>query len=544
MDHPTIYLVPTSNDQAYKHLTETVIQGIPRAEFPEPSITDEDRVHVWGTKEKVGHQQSFERGDILLFYTGDRTYTQAAVVRETTFNEEIARSLWGIDDTSATSDTEPWSHLLYLDPPVEVEIDGGTIADFADYGMDYILGLQTLNQQGHDGIIEQFGSIANFIVEHATQLSPTEVYDRTPLLEEFTQQSDSADSEGSGQSGVSESTDDEGTTGPTSGLAGSGKWQSRCREFGAILERTNQVALAGPPTVVSVAQVYRLCEQWLANQDGAAEQRIFTVSIDSGTTYQDFVERTLVSRESIDSVVTTDGPFKRACRLAHAAQNEAEYENEDVPEFVLLVESRENAFVGDVLGQLSHVLEPSIRSREPKLQLPHSGETIRIPANLNIVTIHRSSGGSIPTSLRQNFRIVPVSSDLDLVSEVYGYDAVEAAKTDVDSNEASIAALSIAALETLTREAAWTVESELGPELFIDYSGESSDSPSGQYDDETLLDVWQYNVLPTLNSEWSEYETILEKTTPSQGSESQSPVGVTRLNRDQLREFLGAIRTN
>jgi hypothetical protein len=503
MVSPTLYLVPVSNEQATAHLEETVIDGVDPNSVPHPLEHDPDRLHIWGTKEKTAKQQSFERGDILLFYTGDKTYTQAAAIRETTIDEEIARELYGIDDTDVTKDREPWSHIIYLDAPIEVEIKGSKIADYADYGMDYVLGLQSLNDEGHNNIRAEYESLPAFLITHS-DWSERAVYDASPLLQEIA----------TGETTNRTALDPSDIVSDTPlGLEVASRWDTRRDHIASILDRTSQAVLTGPAYAVSLGQAHRFSVEWLSERhpDRDADSRILSASIDAQTTYDDFVEHVYPSTTSTDRLRTTDGPFKQACRLAHAAKNEATYEGEQVPEFVLLLDVEPGVSVTDVLGQVSHLLDPSNRRREPTIQLPHSGETLHLPSNLNILVItEQVPGQSLPTQLQRYFRIVDFPVDLDLLSQVYGFDDAAAACQRAGSGNAEFAATTVAALRELNTHLTATGDEPLrfGQDLFIDYSHDEEPEP-GQYADTTLLDIWQHTLLPHLRAETSDHETEL-----------------------------------
>ncbi len=495
----TVYLAPASNDQAYEHLSETVIDGVPATEIPgrEPR---QERFHIWGTKEETAEKQGFDDGDILLFYTGDKQYTQAAVIHDQESDEAVARSLWGFDDTSATQDTEPWSRLLYLDPPIEVAIDSGRIADYADYGIDYVLGLQSLNDQGHEAIIDEFGSIHAFIADHAVNRSPADAYDRSPTLHRD-----------ENQSGVSDSTPDETEITPTATADHATRWEERCQRIEGVLDRSVNVALTGPTQTISVEQAYQIGRRWLAQHQEEVDSRILSASIDSDTTYEEFVERPFGTTETTDSVTTTDGPFKRACRLAEAAKTEAEHEEEPAPQFLLLVNAEPDASVANALGPLRHILDESTRRREPTIQLPHSGETLPVPQNLTILVVTETPApSSIPRSIQRHFRVIANSPDIDLLCETYGYDSIEEAHPQ--EGEESIQSLTVAAVAAVNDYLATHTSGDavIGQDLFIDYTGDGQSSAApGQYDNDTLRDIWTLTVIPQLNARLATNEGTL-----------------------------------
>lgn len=487
-----------------KHLEDTVIDGVGVEEVSDKLqdsviTTDEgeldgSQLHIWGTKEKFAERYDFEEGDIMLFYTGDGMYTYAGVIRATEINEALAERLWGFDENEATEGEEPWSHIIYLDPPVPIEVEGSEIAGYADYNLNYVLGLQPLNDEGHQGIREEYGDIPSFIADNS-ELALPEVFERSAILERFSKDTEQAEQ-------LDEDDEQRAEREGKSGLTHADGWAARCDEWGGILDRSHQLLLYGPELAISRASARHFAERWLDAEQGAVSERILEVSVDANTTYEDLVERTVTSSETNTGITTTDGVFKQACRLADAHKNEAEYEGNDPPRYVLLVELRNDVTLGDALGPIAYLLDTDSRRRQDRIQLPHTGETLAVPDNLYIIAVDAGASLSdIDTDTRRRFPLVRVDRDIELLSEVYtGQELKHVLGEDPQNFDAPPAVFeTIQALRTLNEELVTRDEpiEAIGQERFIAYGADDAAS-AGQYDPDTILDIWQYELLPHL----------------------------------------------
>lgn len=506
MVQPKIFLTPTSNETTITYLNETVRNGInyrEYAEYIERNVND-DMLRIWGTKETLANRYDFNRGDIMLFYTGDSIYTDAAVIRETRINEDLANAVWD-DRSGPNQDTESWKHVIYLDKPINVEIQGSLIADYADYNIEYVMALQPLSDEGHEAIRQEYdtkGGIPGFIFEYSN-LSRNEIADRSPLFDE---QLDA----------VAEPTPPEPQQ---AGLPTSDRWRERVELLSKHLDRTNQLILRGQNMAISRAQARQFATTFLSETGDRIGGRLIEASIDSTTTYQDIVEDIIASVDTNTGITTTDGVFKRACRLAHADKNEAEYEGETIPEYVLLIELRADVTLGDALGSIAYLLDPDNRRREHTIQLPHSGETLCIPDNLNLILVDAEKNlESISDETRRRFRVIEFEPDPEILSEVYTGNTHE----DYESSQSVLDApldggLTVLAFDEINQYLANRANSDemIGQDYFINYGDANMKSnhnlDPGQYDPNTLLDIWIHEVLPYLRTNFSDPESIINK---------------------------------
>lgn len=159
-DGPNVFLAPYGNEAARSNFQRTVREGVP-VEHVQPHTekdVDGENVRLWGTKESVeGTWRNVNGGDYLFFYRDGR-YTYATEVIGTEKNERLGKEVW-----PNYEEGEPWIYIIYLEEPVELDVDSNEIHDLAAYGRSYPLGFSPLNEMGIGGIRGKYGSITNFV---------------------------------------------------------------------------------------------------------------------------------------------------------------------------------------------------------------------------------------------------------------------------------------------------------------------------------------------------------------------------------------------
>lgn len=451
-DH-RIYLAPASNDLAQEHLHRTVVDGLDPDEYPQLEHTDGDRIHLWGTTETIADRYDIERGDVLLFYTGDRIYSLAAFVERVTHDPESADEIWSQGDST-------WSQLLYLSVPRSVEITGTQIKDYADYSIEYILGFQSLNDQGHRAIIAAYDSVPNFLEAHAREGGMV------------TPPGPAAESDGDTDTFAPQTSTEVESVGLGSGITP--------QTLIETLEQRGSAILWGPPGAGTPEAVEAFALDWLGRDDRV---HITTVRPEDG--YADFVERVhpAGTHEGYD---TTDGPFKRVSRLADAAYVQA---GDDADRFVLVVDGIDAVGPSSLFGATLHAIARP-RPERLTISLPHSHTPFGIPPNLLLVGLTRSTPprDSIPASLADRFPVLRCGVDYDFLESTYESYA-SSDRTDLEPT------VSIDALRVLNERLTDTAgtHAQIGHEYLLDRSRPSLCHPR-------LLSVWEFDILPTADS--------------------------------------------
>ena len=158
---PTPFLAPCVNDAAQDHFDRTVRNAVLAAIYQQ--YTDRnygDEVYLWGAREgNERYWNQLRSGDVLLFYTETGLYTHAARVIDTELNEELGAEVY-------TSTDDPFSHLIYLEPPYRIDLPSALFHDLMEYGRDYPINFTSVGEERLTRIREEYGSFRAFLRDH------------------------------------------------------------------------------------------------------------------------------------------------------------------------------------------------------------------------------------------------------------------------------------------------------------------------------------------------------------------------------------------
>lgn len=176
MTSSSLFLTPCSKQggesRAYRHLQDTVLGGVKKSTYSEYTNRDfGEQVAIWGATDGTkGTWDSLESGDYLLFYVGNENYRYAAEVLDKEENLELATELWPDFNTTTTGGDDPhdpWRWIIFLNDPIEVEIDGREIHGFADHQINYTQRFMRLNNRGQRRIRDGFGDVEGYLQQRA-----------------------------------------------------------------------------------------------------------------------------------------------------------------------------------------------------------------------------------------------------------------------------------------------------------------------------------------------------------------------------------------
>lgn len=161
-DGPHVFLAPYGNDAAQQNFERTVRTGFDSTDLTElpadaPESSD-GRFRMWGTKETVeGTWRKIEPGDFLFFYRSG-SYEYATKVLATEKDEALGRELWPNHEEG-----QPWSCVIYVDEPVELNLSSAELHEYAGHDITYTMGFSTLNDLGLGGLRGRYGSIEGLV---------------------------------------------------------------------------------------------------------------------------------------------------------------------------------------------------------------------------------------------------------------------------------------------------------------------------------------------------------------------------------------------
>lgn len=181
-----IFLAPCANDQAFGYLEETVINGVPEDRYRDyVDFPFAGTLPIWGAGPHAENQISqWERDDFILFYTGEHTYTYAARIRAVERNPELSAALWPEYNAPSRESTEDgWPYVLYLRDVREVNIDSVDLHERAGYAMKHVQQFMRMNEPGPERIASRYGSIGEFVDQHAVDSKSDEFVEAQRELE-------------------------------------------------------------------------------------------------------------------------------------------------------------------------------------------------------------------------------------------------------------------------------------------------------------------------------------------------------------------------
>jgi len=162
-----IVLAPCSNEVGKENLERTVLNPVQPDTYQK--YTEQNfngTLGVWGTGEnKKSTWKKINKGDFLLFYTGDFCYRYAARIVGKEVNEELAVRLWSSDDDDLRGPIgqRSWKYLLFLKDIQEVELDSEELHDYANYVRGFPMQFKLLLDEGVNAIVEDHGCVEDYI---------------------------------------------------------------------------------------------------------------------------------------------------------------------------------------------------------------------------------------------------------------------------------------------------------------------------------------------------------------------------------------------
>lgn len=119
----------------------------------------------WGYRERgTSTWGQLSAGDVLLFYTGQRTYEYAARISDTQHNRQLAEAIFETPD-------DPFEYIVLLDDLIEIDISSPELHEtFAGYNLDHPVRSQPFNDAVYEAIDERYGSVEQYLRAHRTDL--------------------------------------------------------------------------------------------------------------------------------------------------------------------------------------------------------------------------------------------------------------------------------------------------------------------------------------------------------------------------------------
>lgn len=166
-----LFLAPASKSgNAYEHLNKSIIQGIDATDVDKDTDSDKrNLVRIWGLTTGLQNEwESVESGDWVLFYTGEENYQYAARIsgkdNDPKLGEQIRSEFLNVTDKEIR-EGKKWELLLYLHPPINIDLSANLLSDWLGYKRSYQTRFQRVSEERLTNIENKFDSLDALINE-------------------------------------------------------------------------------------------------------------------------------------------------------------------------------------------------------------------------------------------------------------------------------------------------------------------------------------------------------------------------------------------
>lgn len=162
-----LFLAPASKQgisNAYDHLHRAVIQGIRSEELKTDEVSNEDVVRVWGVSE--GSRKAWDQikpDDWVFFYVGEKGYRYACEVIGKEHNPELGDEIRSSYFDVSEREDYNWVYLIYLSPPVCIDIPGPYLSDILGYKGSFVSTFLRVATDRLGPIKNEYGDIQSLV---------------------------------------------------------------------------------------------------------------------------------------------------------------------------------------------------------------------------------------------------------------------------------------------------------------------------------------------------------------------------------------------
>jgi hypothetical protein len=170
-----IFLAPRSGKKPSENFRKTIQNGYRKQNIESylsaedtQALEGHDTLYIWGNRPGgKGPWKKMSKEDYIFFYQGKKI-TWTGELLHKAHNKSLADALWGqyIEEDKK----ESYEYVYFLENLKKVEIDYSILKNFAGYKPNAVVyGFQSYKENGIKNIIEQYGSIEDFIDSYATE---------------------------------------------------------------------------------------------------------------------------------------------------------------------------------------------------------------------------------------------------------------------------------------------------------------------------------------------------------------------------------------
>ncbi|WP_426579026.1 AlwI family type II restriction endonuclease [Bacillus altitudinis] len=249
-----------------------------------------------------------------------------------------------------------------------------------------------------------------------------------------------------------------------------------------LLKAQKQIVFAGPPGTGKTKVALDIANTLQSNGELAAAEIIL---FHQASNYEDFIEGI---RPNIDSSNLSysykTGKFKLMCEKAKKNPNQY---------YLLIIDEINRGNISSIFGELIFLLEPSYRKPEFQIELQYTGDYFYVPENILIIgtmnTIDKSAV-EIDLALRRRFKFInlhPSSTVIENELQKHSITITDLSGTTIDIPKVHEHLNNIIADDP-----------GLGEDFCIGHSFFLPKSDVN-YDEEFILDIWNFSIIPLLN---------------------------------------------
>lgn len=483
------------------------------------SDSGKESITCWPIDRTNQEQYKFNKGDLLLFYTGDNFYEYIGIIDSTSQFESLGKLIVGDPERG-----RPF--FLALSEVHRVQVDSSVIADLTGRDIDSVQKISPLSGQARDELLQRYGSLSEFVTEARTgintllSISDEDSSDEGNLAEPKSQtnnssiadfsetqtaQVDTAPSTTDDSDEATQTIDSVETEVEKKTKKSGPEWQ----ELAQQLHESKQVVLVGAQGTGKRRLINDLLTNWIEERGRIPKQnRIIRTQFTASTDYSEFVLGKF--SEQSNDVQLVRGPFGQFIDIAAAEASQFIAQDHNTPpKYVMVIEGFQNADPAEVFGEFYQALRPDNRGPENMVSVPGANASLWIPEEVYIIAVADTpemSTQQFGTTIGSPFAVRHSIPDYEILYDLYEYSSSGVIKA---AQNGEIKAESILALEKINQFLKTTDQTK--SDHLIGHMYLSSEiNELVPYDTDEIISAWQYDIFSTLAGVYDEKLSVLQ----------------------------------
>ncbi|MFW0782347.1 AlwI family type II restriction endonuclease [Rossellomorea marisflavi] len=249
-----------------------------------------------------------------------------------------------------------------------------------------------------------------------------------------------------------------------------------------LLKTHKQIIFAGSPGIGKTRIAMEIANTLQSNGELAIAE---TILFHQATNYEDFIEgiRPSIDSENLSYSYKT-GKFKLLCEKARTDSNKY---------YLLIIDEINRGNISSIFGELIFLLEPSYRKPEYQIELQYTGDYFWVPENVLIIgtmnTVDKSAV-ELDLALRRRFKFIRLQPNSEVIKEELTNSGINI--LDINGNTLDISKAHEKLNELIADDPGLGEDFCIGHSFFLP-------NPDQEYDNDYLLDIWNFSLIPLLN---------------------------------------------